>query len=47
VEATPDFQIKPTQAAPPIDTSKWPLLLKVRTQGRFLTCCVAIDLEIA
>jgi len=26
-----DYQIKPEKSAPKIDTSSWPLLLKVRT----------------
>ena len=28
--AAPDFQIKPSKGGPSMDTSSWPLLLKVR-----------------
>ncbi len=34
MEKTKDFVLEPSKITPKIDTSKWPLLLKVRVSGK-------------
>lgn len=38
---SPDYMIQPTKVTPPLDTSKWPLLLKVCAFDLLVSCVCA------
>ena len=43
--STVDYQIQPTKTTPPLDTSKWPLLLKVhcvRRNSKSRSACIDV-----